>query len=127
MLKYRQNPAWVRILNSTRGKMIVEDSSMQTSPTSWFWGAKDLAKAKLVRAERKRLNKLGTMNKAQIDREILKYYNSIRGDGFEGFNTMGKLLTSLRDNDGQLDYRLPEDIYILGNNSKMITGLLKSN
>jgi hypothetical protein len=115
MLKYRQNPQWVKLLNSTKGKMIIEDSTMQTSPASWFWGAKDLQKAKLVRAERKRLKKQGIMNKTQLYSEVLKYYSTVDGGFYDGCNTMGKLLTMLRDGNGVLDCRLPDDIYILGN------------
>lgn len=40
--KYHQNPQWVELLNSTKGKMILEDSTMQTGISSSFWGAKDL-------------------------------------------------------------------------------------
>jgi predicted NAD-dependent protein-ADP-ribosyltransferase YbiA (DUF1768 family) len=115
MLKYSQNPQWVKLLNSTKGKMIIEDSTMQTSPASWFWSVKDLQKAKRIRAERKRLKKQGDMNKAQIDSEILKYYFTVGGGFYEGCNTMGKLPAMLRDGNGMLDCRLPDDIYILGN------------
>jgi hypothetical protein len=116
MLKYRQNPQWVALLNSTKGKMILEDSSMQTSTTSEFWGAKDTLKAKMVREERRRLKKLGNMSKAQIDRKMYELYPTIVGNGYyEGCNTMGKLLTMLRDNGGILPCNLPDDIYILGN------------
>jgi predicted NAD-dependent protein-ADP-ribosyltransferase YbiA (DUF1768 family) len=119
MQKYHQNPEWVRLLNATHGKMIVEDSTMQTSPSSWFWGAKDTQKAKMVRAERKRLRQQGLLNKAQMDRRILELYPTIQGNGYyEGFNTMGKLLTMLRDNNGVLEYRLPDDVVILGNKIK---------
>ncbi|MDR0834220.1 MAG: NADAR family protein [Candidatus Symbiothrix sp.] len=116
MLKYRQNPLWVALLNSTKGKMILEDSSMQTSTTSLFWGAKDTLKAKMVKAERRRLKKLGNMNKTQIKRQMDELYPTIVGNGYyEGCNTMGKLLTMLRDNSGILHCDLPDDIYILGN------------
>ncbi len=113
MQKYNQNPEWVNLLNSTKGKLILEDSSMQKGTTSFFWGAKDLLKPKIIEEERSRLKKVKTLSKEQIERQIENIYPNV-GDGyFQGVNNMGKLLTLLRDNNGVLDYSLPDDIYIL--------------
>lgn len=111
--KYRQNPTWVELLNSTRGKMILEDSTMQTGVSSSFWGAKDLLKRNIISEKRSFLKSKG-LSKEEIDFELDKIYLTV-GDGyFQGVNNMGKLLTMLRDNNGALNYSLPDDIYILG-------------
>ena len=115
MQKYNQNPKWVNLLNSTKGKMILEDSTMQTGSTSSFWGAKDYLKSKMVREKRSELKQSKILSNEQIEEQIENLYPNI-GDGyFQGVNNMGKLLTLLRDNNGVLDYTLPNDIYILGN------------
>lgn len=112
--KYIQNPEWVDLLNSTKGKLIIEDSTMQTGVSSSFWGAKDILKRTILSSRRSYL-KSKNIPKEQIDIELDEIY-SIVGDGyFQGVNTMGKLLTMLRDKNGSLTYSLPNDIYILGN------------
>lgn len=115
MQKYNQNPEWVELLNSTKGKMILEDSTMQTGSTSSFWGAKDVLKSKMVREKRNELKQDKSLSKEEIEEQIENLYPNI-GDGyFQGVNNMGKLLTLLREENGILDYSLPNDIYILGN------------
>lgn len=112
--KYAQNSEWVNLLNSTKGKIILEDSTMQTSVSSSFWGAKDICKRTILSSERSLL-KSKNIPKEQIDIELERIYPTV-GDGyFQGVNAMGKLLTMLRDNNGVLSYSLPDDIYILGN------------
>ena len=116
MQKYNQNPEWVNLLNSTKGKMILEDATMQTGVTSFFWGAKDLLKKKRANEKRNELKQDKSLSKAKIDEQINNLYPYIVGDGYyQGVNMMGKLLTLLRDHNGVLDYTLPNDIYILGN------------
>lgn len=115
--KYAQNPEWANLLDSTRGKIIVEDSTMQTGISSSFWGAKDLLRRNIISEKRSFLKSKG-LSKEEIDIELDKIYLTV-GDGyFQGVNNMGKLLTLLRDNDGMLNYTLPNDIYILGNKIK---------
>jgi len=112
--KYRQNPQWVELLNSTKGKMILEDSTMQTGVSSSFWGAKDFLKRTNLSNKRNSL-KSEKLSKELIEIELDKIYPTV-GDGyFQGVNNMGKLLTMLRDSNGVLSYSLPDDIYILGN------------
>lgn len=112
--KYVQNPEWVELLNTTKGKIIIEDTTMQTGISSSFWGAKDLLKRTILSSKRNSL-KSKKLSKEQIEIELDKMYLNI-GDGcFQGVNNMGKLLTMLRDNNGVLSYSLPDDIYILGN------------
>ncbi|NDV96993.1 DUF1768 domain-containing protein [Dysgonomonas sp. 521] len=113
--KYKQNPQWVDLLNSTKGKLILEDSTMQTGFTSSYWGAKDILKSKLIREERSYLKKNINLSKEEIEKQIEEIYPNLGNGYFQGVNTMGKLLTLLRDNNGKLDYKLPDDIYILGN------------
>ena len=115
MQKYNQNHEWVTLLNSTKGKMILEDSSMQTGSTSSFWGAKDLHKKNMVNKKRKELKQNKNLSTEQIEEQIENLYPNIGDSYFQGVNNMGKLLTLLRDNNGILDYTLPDDIYILGN------------
>jgi predicted NAD-dependent protein-ADP-ribosyltransferase YbiA (DUF1768 family)/lambda repressor-like predicted transcriptional regulator len=113
--KYIQNPEWVNLLKSTENKLILEDSTMQTGVTSFYWGAKDLLKSKMVREKRCELKANKSLSKEQIEEQIENLYPDV-GDGyFQGVNTMGKLLSMLRDNKGILSYSLPDDIYILGN------------
>ena len=111
MQKYAQNSKWVELLNSTNGKLILEDTTMQTGSTSFYWGAKDLLKGKIIRELRK--NK--TQSKEQIESQIEEIYPNVGDNYFQGVNNMGKLLTLLRDNNGILNYSLPDNIYILEN------------
>ncbi|NDW08467.1 NADAR domain-containing protein [Dysgonomonas sp. 520] len=112
--KYKQNPQWVDLLNSTNDKMILEDTTMQTGVSSSFWGAKDLLRRTIL-SNKRNLLKSKNLSKGQIDIELEKIYTTV-GDGYyQGVNNMGKLLTMLRDNNGILNYTLPNDIYILGN------------
>ena len=114
MQKYSQNLEWVNLLNSTKGKMILEDSTMQTGVSSFYWGAKDILKSKLVREKRREL-KQQNLSKEQIEQQIENLYPNVGNGYLQGVNMMGKLLTLLRDNNGVLDYTLPNDIFILGN------------
>lgn len=112
--KYAQNPEWVSLLNSTKGKIILEDSTMQNGISSSYWGAKDFLRRNIISEKRSFLKSKG-LSKEEIDIELDKIYFTV-GDGyFQGVNNMGKLLTLLRDNNGVLNYSLPNDIYILGN------------
>lgn len=112
--KYTQNPEWVSLLNSTEGKIIIEDSTMQNGVSSSYWGAKDLLRRNII-SEKRNLLKSKGLSKEEIDIELDKIYLTV-GDGyFQGINNMGKLLTILRDNNGFLTYSLPNDICILGN------------
>jgi predicted NAD-dependent protein-ADP-ribosyltransferase YbiA (DUF1768 family) len=119
--KYLQNPEWVKLLNSTKGKIILEDSSMHRGNTSFYWGAKNLLKAKIIRERcsslREELSHLSKSQKKKEVENLAEYLYPITvGDGYyQGVNNMGKLLTILRDNNGILDYSLPNNIYILGN------------
>lgn len=111
--KYAQNPEWIELLNSTNGKIIIEDSTMQNGVSSSYWGAKDLLRRNIISEKRSFLKSKG-LSKEEIDIELDKIYTTV-GDGyFQGVNNMGKLLTILRDNNGEIDYTLPNDIYILG-------------
>lgn len=115
--KYVQNPKWVDLLNSTKDKIIIEDSTMQNGISSSYWGAKDLLKRHIISEKRSSL-KAKKVSKEEIDFELDKIYSTV-GDGyFQGVNNMGKLLTLLRDNNGKLNYTLPNDIHILGNKIK---------
>jgi predicted NAD-dependent protein-ADP-ribosyltransferase YbiA (DUF1768 family)/DNA-binding Xre family transcriptional regulator len=119
MQKYNQNPEFVNSLNSTKGKMILEDSTMQTGTTSFYWGAKDISKKRMINEKRKYLKENTSLSSKQIDKQIEEIYPDVVGDGYyQGVNTMGKLLTLLRDNNGILHYTLPDDIYIQGNHIK---------
>lgn len=112
--KYTQNPEWVDLLNSTKGKIIIEDTTMQNGTSSSYWGAKDLLRRSVI-SEKRSFLKLKGLSKEEIDFELDKIYLTV-GDGyFQGVNNMGKLLTVLRDSNGVLSYSLPDDIYILGN------------
>lgn len=111
--KYIQNPKWVDLLNSTKGKVIIEDSTMQSGASSSYWGAKDLVKRSIISQKRNFLKSNG-LSKEKIDIELDRIYSTVGDNYFQGVNNMGKLLTLLRNNNGMLNYNLPNDITILG-------------
>lgn len=109
-LKYQQNPEFKRLLESTGDKIILEDSTMHVGSdphsehSSFFWGAKDLARRKAIvctrTALRKRLKAEG-LSDSQIKKQCKELKDNIFGScnsHYIGANVMGLLLTELRDN-----------------------------
>ena len=119
--KVKGNEAFQELLRSVpKDAMIVENSTLQTGPTSAIWGAKnqDLEDA------RERAVKLLTSspNRKVSKEEIKKTYNSINHIGtFEGKNLMGKILklcqlALVEEKELDIDYELlkSKNIYLLG-------------
>ena len=71
--KYAQNPEWVDLLNSTKDKIIIEDSTMQSGISSSYWGAKDLLKRHIISEKRSSL-KAKKISKEEIDFELNRIY-----------------------------------------------------
>ena len=70
-LKYEQNEGFRRLLNGTRGKIIVEDATMQRTNASVLkWGCQDLEKRDLINKTRNSVRKYITdLRKEEICRE----------------------------------------------------------
>ena len=62
-LKYQQNEGFRALLNETKGKIIVEDTTMQNiSLSSLRWGCQDLQKRDLIKQTRKSVQRFITEN-----------------------------------------------------------------
>lgn len=62
-LKYQQNEGFRTLLNKTKGKIIVEDTTMQnTSDSALRWGCQDLQKRDLIKQTRKSVQQFITEN-----------------------------------------------------------------
>lgn len=62
-LKYQQNEGFRVLLNETKGKIIVEDTTMQNSSNSALrWGCQDLQKRDLIKQTRKSVQRFITEN-----------------------------------------------------------------
>lgn len=62
-LKYQQNEGFRALLNETKGKIIVEDTTMQnTSDSAVRWGCQDLQKRDLIKQTRKSVQRFITEN-----------------------------------------------------------------
>ncbi len=121
-LKYDQNKGFQQLLNTTKGKIIVEDTTAQNSSNSVLrWGCQDLQRKDLIKQLRKDANQYIKHGNGQkcwkptdkeithlkqladiCEKTITKHYNAI----LTGQNAMGKILMTLRDNNGQIDYQL---------------------
>ena len=119
--KVKGNEAFQKLLMSVPvNAMIVENSTLQTGPTSAIWGAKN----KDLEEARSRAVKLLTSspNRKVTKEEIQKTYNSINHIGtFEGKNLMGKILklcqlALVEGKELDIDYELlkSKNIYLLG-------------
>lgn len=74
-LKYQQNEGFRVLLNETKGKIIVEDTTMQNSSNSALrWGCQDLQKRDLIKQTRKDLKTFisETLNKEKKKQATLK-------------------------------------------------------
>lgn len=74
-LKYQQNEGFRVLLNETKGKIIVEDTTMQNSSNSALrWGCQDLQKRDLIKLTRKDLKAFisETLNKEKKKQTALK-------------------------------------------------------
>ncbi len=127
-LKYQQNEGFQQLLATTRGKIIVEDTTAQNSSNSVLrWGCQDLQRKDLIKQLRKDANhyiKHGNGQKRwkPSDKEIThlnqlakvcentisNHYNAI----LSGQNAMGKILMTLRDNNGQIDYNIQYPLFL---------------
>ena len=145
-LKYQQNKGFRQLLAKTKGKMLVEDTTMQNASNNvQRWGCQDLQKKDLVRSIRSNSKKyINTLKKeAQAKTESLKKPRATQAqkrfdDKLEtqiqsikkatniaintvlenchytliGENALGKILTTLRDNDGYIDYNIEFPLFL---------------
>ncbi len=127
-LKYQQNEGFQQLLATTRGKIIVEDTTAQNSSNSVLrWGCQDLQRKDLIKQLRKDANRYikhgnGQKRWKPSDKEIThlnqlakvcentisNHYNAI----LSGQNAMGKILMTLRDNNGQIDYNIQYPLFL---------------
>ena len=139
-LKYEQNKGFKELLAKTKGKIIVEDATMQNTNESVLkWGCQDLEKKSLIKEMRKQVQKAirELQKSAKVKTDSLKKPRSAQAQKrfddkldhqissmeksleicektimsnahftFSGKNTMGKILTLLRDTDGDIEYNL---------------------
>lgn len=70
-LKYEQNEGFRRLLDATKGKIIVEDATMQnTTESSLRWGCQDLQKKDLIKQTRNSVRRyISAIRKEAISRE----------------------------------------------------------
>lgn len=70
-LKYEQNEGFRRLLDATRGKIIVEDATMQNTTESVLkWGCQDLQKKDLIKQTRNSVRRyISALRKEAISRE----------------------------------------------------------
>lgn len=148
-LKYRQNKGFRDLLSKTKGKIIVEDTTMQNTTNSVLrWGCQDLQKKDIIKDMRsnakKAINSIKKAEKAKTealkkprnkdaqekrDMKIEARINAMEkmADICEqsvlnscnyvlvGENAMGKILTVLRDNNGEIDYKLDYPLFLFDN------------
>lgn len=146
MLKYQQNPDFRALLDRTKGKILVEDTTMQNTSNSVLrWGCQDLQKKDLVKQTRsavsrflreqekelvlrdESLKKPRSESAQQLHDAKLKAGNQAINKVCEiyerailqhchytlvGENSMGKILTVLRDNNGYIDYNLQYPLFL---------------
>lgn len=66
-LKYQQNEGFRRLLDKTKGKILVEDTSMQNSSNSVLrWGCQDLQKKDLIRKTRAAVSRFLRVQEKQM-------------------------------------------------------------
>ena len=119
--KVKGNEAFQKLLMSVPvNAMIVENSTLQTGPTSAIWGAKN---KDLEAARSRAVQLLTTSANRKVDKEeIQRVYNSINHIGiFEGKNLMGKILklcqlALVEGKELDIDYELlkSKNIHLLG-------------
>lgn len=151
-LKYEQNKGFRELLAKTKGKIIVEDATMQNTNESVLkWGCQDLEKKSLIKEMRKQVKrgiteleksakaKTASLKKPRsaeaqkryddkLDHQISSMEKSleiceraIMGNAhftFSGKNTMGKILTELRDCAGKINYNIEYPLFLFGNKIK---------
>lgn len=74
-LKYQQNEGFRKLLDTTKGKIIVEDTTMQNSSNFVLrWGCQDLQKRDLIKQTRKSVQRFVTesLNKEKEKERTLK-------------------------------------------------------
>lgn len=103
-LKYDQNEGFRKLLESTKGKIIIEDTTYQSSAKNnvQIWGAVD-AKKKEV---------LTQLKKAKAPEEEIKKLVNDPYDELVGHNELGKILMELRDT-GTISYNFKYPIFLL--------------
>ena len=145
-LKYQQNKGFRKLLQKTKGKVLVEDTTMQNTSNSVLrWGCQDLQKKDLVKSIRSNSKKYvnALKKEAQTKTESLKKprttqaqkrfddkletqirsvekatdiaVNTVLANCYytlSGENAMGKILTTLRDNDGYIDYNIEFPLFL---------------
>ena len=145
-LKYQQNKGFRQLLAKTKGKVLVEDTTMQNTSNSVLrWGCQDLQKKDLVKKIRSNstkhitaltkeaeattasLNKhRSTHDQKKVDDTLDTQIRSIKETTdiavntvlsnchytLSGENAMGKILTTLRDNDGYIDYNIEFPLFL---------------
>lgn len=148
-LKYEQNKGFRELLAKTKGKVIVEDATMQNTNESVLkWGCQDLEKKSLIKEMRKQVQKAirELQKSAKVRTDSLKKPRSAEAQKrfddkldhqissmeksleicekaimlnahftFSGKNTMGKILTELRDCAGNITYNLEFPLFLFGN------------
>lgn len=105
-LKYEQNKGFQKLLDSTKGMTIIEDTTFQSPSKNnvQMWGAVDEKKKDL----------LTQMKKAKSsDVEIAKLVNA-PFDVLVGENILGKILMEIRDNK-TIDYIFKYPMFLLDN------------
>ena len=151
-LKYAQNAGFRKLLNKSKGKVIVEDTTQQNTSNSVLrWGCQDLQKKDLIKSVRSVAKKhINTIKKEhQIKESTLKKPRSesaqqkvdaklkVQIQAMEemaklcehtilehchytliGENAMGKILTTLRDNNGVIDYDIKYPLFLFDNEIK---------
>lgn len=145
-LKYKQNKGFRQLLAKTKGKVLVEDTTMQNTSNSVLrWGCQDLQKKDLVKKIRSNSTKYITTIKKEAEAKTaslkkprstqaqkrfddkletqiqsIKKATNIAVDTvlanchytLSGENAMGKILTTLRDNDGYIDYNIEFPLFL---------------
>lgn len=113
-LKYEQNEGFRKLLDSTKGKILIEDTTIQSSAknNTQIWGAVDESKHPLINAlkEKKKNNEITDKEYKKQLKEIL----NADGDCLVGRNELGKILMEIRDNK-TINYNFKHKIYLLYN------------
>lgn len=111
-LKYEQNKGFRDLLDSTKGKIIIEDTTKQSDAknNTQIWGAVDESKRPLINAL-KQSKKNNEIDKKEFEKQ-LKEILIADGDCLVGRNELGKILMEIRDNK-TINYNFKHKVFLM--------------